>query len=107
MSLVEFATRRVEVLAGGVIVVAGLVIVGVLFREPTFEGKTARSWLMDAAYARNYATGKRALEFFKRTSSRQCRVSSVSSKVVVSDLRRGSKGMLGCLAICHPPPKRQ
>jgi hypothetical protein len=55
----------------GFILLAGLLAtLAMLLREPTFEGKTIHSWLMEAAYARNYSTTKTAVEFFKRNNER-------------------------------------
>ncbi len=45
-----------------------LVVVLCLFmREPTFEGRTVRSWLSDVAFGRGHAS---AVQFFRRNGSR-------------------------------------
>jgi hypothetical protein len=66
-----FASRRKIALLVGSSGLAGLIILGgLLLPQPRFEGKTLGSWLSEAAYSHNYATTKRAVQFFKRTGSR-------------------------------------
>lgn len=71
MHLAAFAGRRKIVFLVGSSGLAGLIILGgLLLPQPRFEGKTVGSWLREAACSHNYATTKRAVEFFKRTGSR-------------------------------------
>ena len=67
MSVAKYRALLSTMWIAALIVLLGLLTtLGILMREPTFEGKTTRAWLMDVAYGPNHAS---AVEVFKRTGS--------------------------------------